>query len=202
MEAYLIKCEFMSIAQPDPASDSPALAAQQATYQQVLADFALTKLRRTVQDLPGFKLDNQPITQSESELIAALLVEQLANNLDSQLVAAYLKAIRMGNQEIFAEPINLQYPDSTDLPTDFPAATPSPRFIYGDRLRYIPLDRKAETDRGIVIGRYYCYASHRTVWMWRYILWLAPDSPSAAWLNATAVWEDNLEPNLVTEERA
>jgi hypothetical protein len=192
----------MSIAQPDPASDSPELAAQQATYQQALADFALTKLLRTVQDLSRFKLDNQPITQSESELIATLLVEQLANNLDSQSLATYLKAIRMSNQEIFPEPINLQYPQSTDLPADFPAAAPSPRFIYGDRLRYIPLDRKAETDRGIVIGRYYCYASHHTVWMWRYILWLAPNSPSAAWLKATAVWEDNLEPNLVTEERA
>jgi hypothetical protein len=108
----------------------------------------------------------------------------------------------MGNPEIFPELINLQYPQSTDLPADFPAAAPSPRFIYGDHLRYIPLDRKAETDRGIVIGRYYCYASHHVAWMWRYILWLAPNSPSAAWLKATAVWEDNLEPNLVTEERA
>jgi hypothetical protein len=192
----------MSIAQPDPASDSPELAAQQATYQHALADFALTKLLRKTQDLSRFKLDNQPITQSESQLIAALLVEQLTNHLNPQLLAAYLKAIRLGDQEIFLEPINLQYAESTNLPADFPVAAPSPRFIYGDRLRYMPLDCKAETDRGIVIGRYYCYASHRTVWMWRYILWLAPDSPSAAWLNATAVWEDNLEPNLVTEERA
>jgi hypothetical protein len=93
----------MSIAHPDSARTSLETTAQKAVYQQAIADFSITNLLAQLQNFSSPEFDSQPIAESESELIAALLVEQLANNLGSQLVAAYLKAIRRGNQEVLPE---------------------------------------------------------------------------------------------------
>jgi hypothetical protein len=137
-------------------------------------------------------------------MIAALLVDQLAKNLDSHLVAAYLKAIRQGNEEVVPEPIAVKYPESTDLPAKFPTATPIPRFIYGDQLRLclvaIDGERETETDTGRCIGLYYAYAPHQCHWMWKYVIWLDKDSVSASWCVATTAWEDELKP--VTQEES
>lgn len=78
-----------------------------------------------------------------------------------------------------------------DLPAQFPDVE-MPRFLYGDRLRWIT-DGEA-TDWGIVIGRFYSFASHRCHWAWCYLLWLDSDSPSFAWVSADIAWEDDLEP--------
>jgi hypothetical protein len=109
----------MSIAHPDSARTSLEITAQKAVYQQAIDDFSVTNLLAQLQNFSSPEFVSQPIAESESELIAALLIEQLANNLGSQLVAAYLKAIRRGNQEILSESISLQYPQSTELPADF-----------------------------------------------------------------------------------
>jgi hypothetical protein len=156
-------------------------------YQQALHDFAITDLLAQLQN-------SQPITEPESKLIAALLVEQLADNLDFHLVSTYLKAIRQGNKQVIPEPINLQYPESTELPANFPA----PRFNYGDRIRlcFVPINGEAEgeTDTGCCIGHYYAYAAHHCQWMWKYVIWLDKDSVSASWCVATTAWEDELQP--------
>ncbi|NEQ46962.1 MAG: hypothetical protein F6K00_26840 [Leptolyngbya sp. SIOISBB] len=71
-----------------------------------------------------------------------------------------------------------------------------PRFLYGDRLCW--KTQNDTTDWGIVIGRFYSFAPHRCHWHWCYLIWLDPDSPSAAWVKADIAWEDDLEP-LETE---
>ncbi len=190
---------------PDsPSQVSLETTIQKAVYEQALHDFALTDLLTHLQSFSSPEFDTQPLTEPESELIAALLVGKLANNLDSHLVTTYLKAIRQGNQEVVPEPIGMEYPESTDLPADFPATAPSPRFIYGDRLRLCPVtldgEEETETDTGRCIGRYYAYAPHQCQWMWKYVIWLDKDSVSAAWCVATTAWEDELEP--VTQEES
>lgn len=191
----------MSIAHPDSARTSLETTAQKAVYQQAIDDFSITNLLAQLQNFSSPEFVSQPIAESESELIASLLVEQLANNLGSQLVAAYLKAIRRGNQEVLPEPISLQYPQSTELPADFPTSASCPRFMDGDylRLHSIPIDGEAqtETDVGRCIGRYFAYAPHHCQWMWKYVVWLDRDSISASWCSATTAWEDELE--LVTQ---
>lgn len=186
----------MSIAHPDPTPTSSITTTRQLVYQQALHDFALIDLLTQLQSFSSLEFNSQPITEPESELIAALLVEKLAISIDSQLIAAYLKAIRQGNREVIPEPINLEYPESTDLPASFPTATPSPRFIYGDCLRLcpVPINGKTETqaDTGRCIGRYYAYTPHHCQWMWKYVIWLDKDSLSASWCVATTAWEDEL----------
>jgi len=179
----------MSIARSDHASIPSKIIDREEIYQQVLNDFAIADLLAQLQN-------SQPITEPESELIAALLIEQLAKNLDSHLVTAYLKAIEQGNQEVIPEPISMEYPKSTDLPADFPTATPSPRFIYGDRIRLSSVllngETECETDTGQCIGHYYAYAPHHCEWMWKYVIWIEKDSVSASWCVATTAWEDEL----------
>jgi hypothetical protein len=74
-----------------------------------------------------------------------------------------------------------------------------------DRLRW--LSNESDTDWGIVIGRFYSFASdafggsrsdHRCCWSWCYLIWLSKDSPSATWTSADIAWEEDLEP--ISEE--
>jgi hypothetical protein len=181
-----------------PSQVSLETTVQKVAYEQALHDFALTDLFTHLQNCFSPEFDSQHITEPESELIAALLIKQLAKTLDSHLVAAYLKAIRQGNQEVIPEPIGMEYPECTDLPANFPTTAPAPRFIYGNRLRLcpVPLDGQieSETDTGRCIGHYYAYAPHQCRWMWKYVIWLDKDSLSASWCIATTAWEDELEP--------
>ncbi|MBD1808867.1 hypothetical protein H6F98_25925 [Microcoleus sp. FACHB-SPT15] len=187
-----------------PSQVSLETTVQKVAYEQALHDFALTDLFTHLQNCFSSEFDSQHITKPESEMIAALLVQQLAKNLDSHLVAAYLKAIRQGKEEVVPEPIAMEYPESTDLPAKFPTATPIPRFIYGDRLRLCPVsidgEVETDTDTGRYIGHYYAYAPHHCHWMWKYVIWLDKDSVSASWCVATIAWEDELE--AVTQEES
>ncbi len=196
----------VGITMPDsPSQVSLETTVQKAVYEQALHDFALTDLLTHLQSFSSPEFDTQPLTEPESEMITALLVKHLANNLDSQLIGAYLKAIRQGNREVAPEPISLEYPESIELPTDFPNTASSPRFIYGDHLRLCPVtiggEVELETDTGRCIGRYYAYAPHQCQWMWKYVIWLEKDSVSACWCVATTAWEDELCP-LSQQERS
>jgi hypothetical protein len=68
----------------------------------------------------------------------------------------------------------------------------TPRFLYGNRLRWIAPGETS--DGGIAIGRFYSFAPHCRRWRWCYLIWLDPDSPSSAWAKADIAWEDDLEP--------
>jgi hypothetical protein len=171
-------------------------AAKEASYQQALDDFAIADLVTKVKKhcLCDQASQRMQPTFPESEMIAALLIKQLSLHLDCSLVEAYLKAIRIGNQEIVPEPISLEYPPDTKLPPGFLAAVTTPRYTEGQilRLRPVLVDSDQETtDIGICIGRYYAYNPHGC-WMWKYVVWLDKNSLSASWCKATTAWEEHL----------
>lgn len=87
-----------------------------------------------------------------------------------------------------------ELPPSVRLPADFPDGTKIPKFLYGDRLRWKALSDTDETDRGIVIGRFYAFAPHRRQWGWKYLIFLDSESPSAQFCVADTCWEEHLEP--------
>ncbi|HEY9830483.1 MAG TPA: hypothetical protein V6D26_07890, partial [Stenomitos sp.] len=130
----------------------------------------------------------------ELDSVATLLIQQLTNSLNGKLLGGYLNAHRHGNTDVFTSPISLEFPQSVSLPSDFPDSAPPPRFLYGDRVRLVPLCSDSES--GVVIGRFYNYAAHRCRWMWRYILWLSHASLSASWIVATTAFEEDLEPEV------
>ncbi len=93
----------------------------------------------------------------------------IAKSVYGKLIADYLNLIRHSNQDIVPGLINLKYPDaSIELPANFPDVAKTPRFLYGDRLRW--LSTQSDTDWGIVIGRFYSNASDRCGWSWCYLI--------------------------------
>jgi len=162
-------------------------------YQQALDDFGIKQLISKLKAYSNAELNAglMHLEEQELESLAAILIEQLIQTLNGKLIVSYLHAIGQGNKDPLNCPINLEFPQSVDLPSSFPNSAIPPRFLYGDKLRIVPLGNETET--GVVIGRFYNYAAHRCRWMWCYILWLSPGSFSAEWLVATTVWEEDLE---------
>jgi hypothetical protein len=159
-------------------------------YLQALDDFAITELLAKLSDY---------CEQPEQETLAAVLISQLAQSLDSELIANYVSALAFSLAEGIAQ--SQQYslaallhqknsPGSVDLPIDFPDTAKTPRFLYGDQLRWLGCG----SDWGTVIGRFYSFAPHLCHWNWCYLIWLSKDSPSAAWTSADIAWEEDLEP--------
>ena len=75
------------------------------------------------------------------------------------------------------------------LPKNFPDEAKIPRFLYGDKLRWV----NSDSEWGIVIGRFYAFAPHLCEWTWCYLIWISNDSPSASWTPTDIAWEDDLE---------
>jgi hypothetical protein len=181
-------------------------------YQQALDDFGITELLANLKNYSDEDFDSTwtQLQQQEIETLAAILISQLTHSINGKLIAAYLNLIRHNHQDIAlslinperSRRVNLKYPDaSIELPANFPDVAKTPRFLYGDRLRW--LSTESDTDWGIVIGRFYSFASdafggsrsdHRCCWSWCYLIWLSKDCPSAAWTSADIAWEEDLEP--------
>jgi len=149
------------------------------SYLQALDDFGITQLLAKLSDYGE---------QQEQETLAAVLISHLTQSINAELIANYLSAIAKNHQDLFPEFINQKL--SVDLPDNFPDTAKTPRFLYGDRLRWLSSD----TDWGIVIGRFYSFAPHLCCWSWCYLIWLSKDSLSAAWTSADIAWEEDLEP--------
>jgi hypothetical protein len=166
----------------------------QAGYQQALHDFAILPLLHRLQAYSDANFDVAwvALTPQEAEAIAVLLIQTLTADLDGELLATYLNAIR--GKTSYASPslatLHLP-PPTTDLPESFPDVE-MPRFLYGDRLYW--LSDGERTDWGIAIGRFYSFAPHCCRWRWCYLIWLDPDSPSSAWIKADIAWEEDLQP--------
>jgi hypothetical protein len=162
-------------------------------YQQALDDFGIRELLSKLSTYSDADFDAglMHLEEQELESLAAILIGQLTQTLNGKLIASYLNAIRHGNLDLFNCPINLEFPQTVDLPSSFPDSALPPRFLYGDKLRIVPLG--SDTESGVVIGRFYNYAAHRCRWMWCYILWLSQASFSAEWLVAITAWEEDLE---------
>jgi hypothetical protein len=143
----------------------------QASYQQALDDFAILPLLYRLQTYSDatFNALWVALTPQEAKAIAILLIQALTATLNGNLLATYLKHLRC---------------PALDLS--------QPRFLYGDRLRWI--SNHDTTDWGVAIGRFYSFAPHCCRWHWCYLIWLDPDSPSTTWVKADIAWEDDLEP--------
>ncbi|MEH2039921.1 hypothetical protein [Nostoc sp.] len=172
---------------------------QYRAYQQALDDFGITELLAKLSKYSDADFDStwMQLKQQEIEMLAAILISQLTSSIDGKLIADYLNVTRHSKQDIVPGLINLKFPDtSIELPANFPDAANTPRFLYGDRLRW--LTAESDTDWGIVIGRFYSYALHHCCWTWCYLIWLSKDSPSASWTSADIAWEEDLE--AISEE--
>ncbi|MEH2253770.1 hypothetical protein [Nostoc sp.] len=172
---------------------------QHRAYQQALDDFGITELLAKLNKYSDADFDSAwiQLQQQEIESLAAILISQLTYSINGKLIAAYLNLIRHSNQDIGPSLINLKCPDaSIELPANFPDVAKTPRFLYGDRLRW--LSAESDTDWGIVIGRFYSFAGDRCCWSWCYLIWLSKESKSAAWTSADIAWEEDLEP--ISEE--
>ena len=172
----------------------PASELYQAGYQQALIDYAITDLLQSINTYSDahFKAAWVALTTSETETLAAILIQSLIANLNGNLLTTYLDVIRHHPLNTFT-PLTKPHlpPPPTDRPTPFPDVE-IPRFLYGDRLCWTT--HNGPTDWGTVIGRFYSFAPHCCRWHWCYLIWLAPESPSAAWVRADIAWEDDLEP--------
>ena len=168
---------------PRPTSTVSKLAYQKG-YSQAMEDYALTNLLETLKQTYSI------LTESESSLIAALLIKQLLQAINFELVSNYLHSIRTAHSvDAFTASITLEYSQSLQLPNLL--EIPAPYYAIGDRVRLTPID--GATEWGTLIGYYLCYAAHRCQWVYRYILFLDERSTSAAWVKATFVWEDEVE---------
>jgi hypothetical protein len=163
--------------------------AYQDGYQQALSDFGITELLEKLSHFQDTDFDTQWLHPEPEELesVAALLIQQLTNSLNGKLLGGYLNAHRHGNADVFSHPITLEFPQSANLPSDFPNSAPEPHFDFGTIVSV------NSSEWGVVIGRFYNYAAHRCCWMWRYILWLDSTSLSAAWVVAATAWEEDLQ---------
>lgn len=163
-------------------------------YQQALSDFGITELMEKLSHFSDADFDASwmNLEQQELESLAAILIRGLAASLNGKAIAAYLNAIRHASSDISPKLFHPAFrPPSVSLPETFPFVN-TPRFLYGDKLRWIPDGDK--TDWGIAIGRFYSFAPHLCYWTWCYLIWLDPLSPSYAWTVADTAWEDDLEP--------
>ncbi|UBF28548.1 hypothetical protein K9N68_12105 [Kovacikia minuta CCNUW1] len=188
--------------QMPPCISKPAITTQalhQIGYQQALKDFAFNDLLHQLKTYSDASFDAAwvALTTQEAETLAGILIQTLSANLNGNLLAAYLDATRCKTLGTVNPLTSLQLPPpATELPPTFPDVE-LPRYLYGDRLRWI--SNGEITDWGTAIGRFYSFAPHRCCWQWCYLIWLDADSPSAAWVKADIAWEDDIEP-LETEE--
>ena len=177
-----------------PSYRTGSLSMYHKGYQQALEDFAIPNLLTHLKTYSDADFDAawMNLTQPELESLAAILIRQLTANLKGKAITSYLNAIRHGSSDIPPSLVHQVFPPpSIDLPANFPDVQ-TPRYLYGDKLRWISEGDK--TDWGIAIGRVYSFAPHHCAWMWCYLIWLDKLSPSSPWTVADIAWENDLEP--------
>jgi len=177
-----------------PSYRTDSLCIYQKGYQQALEDFVIPNLLTHLKTYSDADFDAawMNLTQPELESLAAILIRELTANLNGKVIAGFLNALRHGSTDTPPSLVHLVFPPpSIDLPANFPNVQ-TPRYLYGDKLRWIPDSDK--TDWGVAIGRFYSFAPHHCAWMWCYLIWLDKLSPSSPWTVADIAWEDDLEP--------
>ena len=102
-------------------------------YQQALDDFGIKQLLSKLKAYSDSELNAglMHLEEQELESLAAILIEQLIQTLSGKLILSYLHAIGQGNKDLFNFPINLEFPQSGDLPSSFPNSAIPPLFCMG-----------------------------------------------------------------------
>jgi len=165
----------------------------QLGYQHAIAyygtDELLAKIDHCMETAGDFSL--MVSREREKAILTAFCIQQLARNLDCGAIHSYLQFMRyssslvLSNNNLFTPP-----PLSTGL-LEYFARSASPRFLMGDKLRWInSLD---DSYWGVVIGKFFCFAPHLRDFCWCYLLWFNEERPDAADLPADIAWEEDLE---------
>lgn len=152
-------------------------------YLKALEDYAVCDVLKAIEGT------NPNISAAEAGQIAALLIEQLPKAIHPELTHQYLNILRSTDLSPVSIPISWEAPQLMSGPAE--SKLPSPQYQIGDKIRLIPIE--GATEWGTLTGLYWSYATHRCRWMYRYLLCLAPDSPSAGWIKLTQAWENEIE---------
>ena len=88
--------------EPCRSADTIPAQTEPNGYQQALEDFGITKLLEKLSHFQADDFDAQPLHPEPEELesVAALLIQQLTNSLNSKLISSYLNAHRHGNSDV------------------------------------------------------------------------------------------------------
>jgi hypothetical protein len=97
----------------------------QSGYQQALDDFGIKQLISKLKTYSNAELNAglMHLEEQELESLAAIFIEQLIQTLNGKLIVSYFHAIGQGNKDLFNGPINLEFPQSANLPSSFPNGT-------------------------------------------------------------------------------
>jgi hypothetical protein len=175
---------------PFPQTQADCITSVNA-YQQALEDFGVLELCDRLTHLS----QATPLSKGELDSLTALLICQLANSLNQQQVSDFIKAIQLDNSVSGLPSLSFNTSvSSVSLPPNFPESAQTPKFLYGDRVKWKPLSETDNTDTGVIIGRFYAFAHHRHQWSWKYLIFLDTDSYSRCFCSADAAWEQDLEP--------
>jgi len=158
--------------------------------QQALAELGLTQLLARIKHYRDIDFDasQMHLTDAEVNAIANLFIQELTRSIDGKLIAGVLNALRHGEEmeEIGKQRKQGEWGENfynRHLPL------PTPGYTEGDRVQWTT----NKTDWGVILGRFYDYNHHHNQWMVYYIIQLAPDSPSAAWVTTDTASEADLE---------
>ncbi|GAB4373219.1 MAG: hypothetical protein Kow00121_16290 [Elainellaceae cyanobacterium] len=165
------------------------------SYQQALCDFGITELIEVLSNFcdPAFDAARMHLEEQALEQLVTLLIQQLCVSLNGKIVAGYLNVLRNADLRTIADIPKLDLKPLYHplvLPKSFPLQTSAPRFLDGDSVYWLPLPNCSETDSGIVIGRFFAFASHRGQWEWKYLIWLKDTSSGVL---ADTAWEEDLQ---------
>ncbi len=156
--------------------------------QQINDHFGVKKLLSYLRSYVD--ADSMSIGEQELKNLAKMMIEDLANNLDSKQVTSYLNALRYGDSESYQDALNLEIPTPTTKALDNFPANAKPRYREGDSVKWQSPNNIS--DWGVIIGHFYAYAKHNCQWGICYLIWLDVNSPSADWVVADTAWEEDL----------
>jgi len=173
----------------------------ETSAQQALTEFGITQLLSLLKHYRDIDFDasQMHLTDAEVHAIAQLFIQQLTESLNGKLIAGALNTLRHGEEmeDLTQHSVGAGLVTSGETRNDnsetrpysqfntFPI--PTPCYTEGDRVQW----KTNQTDWGVILGRFYEY--HHNQWMVYYIIQLAPDSPSAAWVTTDTAAEADLQ---------
>ena len=134
-------------------------------------NFGIEKLQTKISSLHGIE------KPEEINLLTALLIEQLTDNLE----LIHKPALTQRNN---CFPLTC----IPSLPIDFPQSAAMPLYLYGDKVC-----NKSKEDYGIVIGRFYAFDYTSKWWRWKYLILDNRDFTTDSFFSTCIYWETELE---------